>query len=93
MQAQTVTLGVRPENISLTEDPDSISATVDVSEMMGSEVHLHLNAEGRDTIVIVPTLTLGENLGKFTSGSTLRFAFGGNVAHVFSKETERNLEY
>ena len=93
VQPQTVTLGVRPENIALTEDANSVSATVDVSEMMGSEVHLHLNAEGRDTIIIVPTLTLGENVDKFTSGSALRFIFGGNVAHVFSKETERNLEY
>ncbi len=93
VQPQTVTLGVRPENISLTEDANSVPATVDVSEMMGSEVHLHLNAEGRDTIIIVPTLTLGENVDKFTSGSALRFIFGGNVAHVFSKKTERNLEY
>ena len=90
---QTVTLGVRPENISLTEAEDGVSGAVDVSEMMGSEVHLHLNAEGKDTVIIVPTITLGENAGKFTPGSTLKFTFGGNVAHVFSKETERNLEF
>ena len=70
-----------------------MSGAVDVSEMMGSEVHLHLNAEGKDTVIIVPTITLGENAGKFTPGSTLKFTFGGNVAHVFSKETERNLEF
>ena len=90
---QTVTLGVRPENISLTEAEDGVSGAVDVSEMMGSEVHLHLNAEGKDTVIIVPTITLGENAGKFTPGSTLKFTFGGNVAHVFSKETECNLEF
>ena len=90
---QTVTLGVRPENISLTETEDGVSGAVDVSEMMGSEVHLHLNAEGKDTVIIVPTITLGENAGKFTPGSTLKFTCGGNVAHVFSKETERNLEF
>ena len=90
---QTVTLGVRPENISLTEAEDGVSGAVDVSEMMGSEVHLHLNAEGKDNVIIVPTITLGENAGKFTPGSTLKFTFGGNVAHVFSKETERNLEF
>ena len=90
---QTVTLGVRPENISLTEAEDGVSGAVDVSEMMGSEVHVHLNAEGKDTVIIVPTITLGENAGKFTPGSTLKFTFGGNVAHVFSKETERNLEF
>ncbi len=90
---QTVTLGVRPENISLTDDAGSVQGKVDVSEMMGSEVHLHLNAAGRDTVIIVPTLSLGDTSGKFTAGSTLRFTFGGNVAHVFSKETEKNLEY
>ncbi len=90
---QAVTLGVRPENITLSDDGTGVPATVDVSEMMGSEVHLHLNAAGKDTVIIVPTLMLGENTGKFTSGSTLRFTFGGNVAHVFSRETELNLEY
>ncbi len=90
---QTVTLGVRPENIALTEAEDGVSGAVDVSEMMGSEVHLHLNAEGKDTVIIVPTITLGANAGKFTPGSALKFTFGGNVAHVFSKETERNLEF
>ncbi|MBQ7688354.1 MAG: sn-glycerol-3-phosphate ABC transporter ATP-binding protein UgpC [Clostridia bacterium] len=93
VEPQTITLGVRPENISLTEATNSVDAEVDVSEMMGSEVHLHLNAAGRDAIIIVPTLTLGENVDNFTPGSTLRFSFGGNVAHLFSKETERNLEF
>ena len=26
-------------------------------------------------------------------GDTVRFTFKGSVAHVFSKETEKNLEY
>ena len=90
---QKVTLGVRPENITLTEDANSVAGTVDVSEMMGSEVHLHLNAAGRDAVIIVPTMSLGENEAKYKAGSTLRFTFGGSVAHVFSRETERNLEY
>ena len=68
---QTVTLGVRPENISLTEAEDGVSGAVDVSEMMGSEVHLHLNAEGKDTVIIVPTITLGENA--VTSASCYEF--------------------
>ena len=48
-----VTLGIRPEHISLSDD--GIRAKVDVSEMMGSSVHLHLDVDGRDAVVIVPT--------------------------------------
>jgi hypothetical protein len=49
-----------------------------------------VNAKGKDVIVIVPTQDLKEN---FNIGETVRFCFAGNVAHVFSKETDRNLEY
>jgi len=83
-----VTLGVRPEHTDLVED--GVQATVDVSEMMGSSVHLHLTAEGRDVIVIVPTVELKES---FRMGDTVRFGFQGGVAHIFAKENDRNLEF
>jgi multiple sugar transport system ATP-binding protein len=57
---------------------------------MGSSVHLHVNADGKDVIIIVPTQDLKEN---FNIGQAVRFCFNGNVAHVFSKETDKNLEY
>lgn len=55
-----------------------------------SGVHLHVNAEGRDVIIIVPTADL---VGNFEMGEIVRFSFKGNVAHVFSKETGKNLEF
>ena len=58
--------------------------------MMGSSVHLHVNANGKDVIIIVPTQDLKEG---FNIGQPVRFCFNGNVAHVFSKQTEKNLEY
>ena len=85
---QDVILGVRPDHILLCED--GIKATVDVSELMGASVHLHLNANGKDVIVIVPTNGAAAN---FPMGSTVNLTFNGNVAHVFSKETEKNLEF
>ena len=88
VEPQDVTLGVRPEHTSLGNT--GIVAKVDVSEMMGSSVHLHVTAEGRDVIIIVPTLEMKGNYG---IGDTVHFNFEGNVAHVFSKETERNLEW
>ena len=83
-----MTLGVRPEHIDLADD--GVRARVDVSEMMGSSVHLHLSAGDRDMIIIVPTVDL-ENLPRM--GDEIRFSFKGNVAHVFSKEDDHNLEY
>ena len=88
VQSQDITLGVRPEHTDLADD--GVPATVDVSEMMGSSVHLHLNADGKDVIVIVPTIDMK---GSYKQGDTVYFSFKGNVAHVFSKETDKNLEF
>ena len=88
VQSQAVTLGVRPEHTNVGQS--GVKAKVDVSEMMGSSVHLHLSAEGKDVIVIVPTIDLE---GSFRQGDNVFFNFQGNVAHVFSKETEKNLEF
>ncbi len=88
VQSQKVTLGVRPEHTDLADA--GIEAKVDVSEMMGSSVHLHVSAEGRDVIIIVPTQDMK---GNYSLGDTVHFTFDGSVAHVFSKETEKNLEF
>ncbi len=88
VEPQDVTLGVRPDHIDIVDN--GIAAKVDVSEMMGSSVHLHVSAEGKDVIIIVPTI---EMKGDYAMGSALSFSFDGAVAHVFSKETERNLEW
>ena len=79
---------MRPEHTDLGES--GVDAKVDVSEMMGSSVHLHVTAEGRDVIIIVPTIDMK---GNYHMGDTVHFTFGGNVAHVFSKETDKNLEF
>ena len=84
---QEITLGVRPEHLSLKGD-EMMKGTVDVYEMMGSEIHYHVTCMGRDVIIIVPTVG-NETIGM---GQEIPFTFGGNVAHVFSKETGNNLE-
>ena len=88
VQSQAVTLGIRPDHLALA--PEGMPAAVDVSEMMGSSVHLHLNAAGRDVIVIVPTS--GAKVS-FASGQPVCLTFEGSVAHVFDPETEKNLEF
>ena len=83
VQSQEITLGVRPEHTDVNDE--GVVARVDVAEMMGSSVHLHVNAEGHDVIIIVPTVDMK---GNYEMGDTVHFSFDGKVAHVFSKETE-----
>ena len=88
VQSQDITLGVRPEHTDVSDT--GVAATVEVAEMMGSSVHLHVNADGHDVIIIVPTVDMK---GNYEMGDTVHFSFTGKVAHVFSKETDRNLEF
>ena len=76
------------------EGEQMIHGTVDVSEMMGSAVHLHLQACGRVTIIIVQTMSMqGATNSSFGIGQSIAFTFGGNVVHVFDPETGKNLEF
>ena len=95
VQPGRIVLGIRPEHIMLAgEGEQMIHGTVDVSEMMGSAVHLHLQACGRDTIIIVQTMSMqGATNSSFGIGQSIAFTFGGNVVHVFDPETGKNLEF
>ena len=57
--------------------------------MMGSEIHYHVTYEGQDVILIIPTL--GHET--VSMGKELGFTFAGSVAHMFNKETGKNLEF
>ncbi len=88
---QEITLGVRPEHISL--EDDGIEAKVDVHELMGSSIHLHVTALGQDVVMIISTMNMtGAEVSALSAGVNVKFAFPGNVCHVFDKETGVNLE-
>jgi len=60
---------------------------------MGSSVHLHVDIDGKDVIVIVSTMNMtGAEVAALKAGSTVKIGFAGNVCHVFNKETKVNLE-
>ncbi len=88
---QDVVLGVRPEHITLADD--GIDARVDVHEMMGSTVHLHVTAMGRDVVLVGSTMDMTPaQIAALANGASVKFKFHGNVCHVFNKETGINLE-
>ena len=94
VQSQEVTLGVRPEHIALTESENAVFAAVDVSEMMGSAVHIHVDACERDVVIVVPVSEeeAKEADERFRRGAPVRFTFRGSAAHLLDKETGMNLE-
>ena len=85
--AGPVTLGIRPEHIVLAKN-GGIPARVDVSEMMGSSVHLHLTAAGHDAVVIVPTLELDAIP---SLGQEIYLELHEDSIHLFDRETEKSL--
>ena len=88
VEPQEIALGVRPEHLTL-KGENLLKGTVDVSEMMGSEIHYHVSYEGQDVILIIPTLD-NETV---PMGAEIGFTFSGTVAHIFDKETGKNLEF
>ena len=96
LEPQSIKLGVRPEHIILTNDKENaIPATILVKEMMGSELHLHVQTEdGTKLIVITQTIDLSyEEKHALTNGTTVYLTFEGKVMHLFNPETQLNLIY
>ena len=80
--------GVRPVHIHLSQD--GIDAMVDVSELMGSELHLHVNSNGKDVVIVVPTTDI--DVGAVHGGpKPVKYSFRPELIHFFDKETEKNI--
>ena len=100
VQPQDIILGVRPEHICL--DPNGIEAEVNVHELMGSSIHLHVTALGQDVVLVVSTMNMtGAEIAALSMGAKVGFSFPGNCCHIFTKEvndvdrreSKKNLEF
>ncbi len=93
VDAQEIIMGIRPDHIALCEADNkaAVEATVDVTELMGSTIHMHVNISGRDAIIILPTVDLSQEMKNVKFGDKVSVTFGGNVVHMFNKETKVNL--
>ena len=89
-----VTAGVRPEQIQLAnaDEPGAISGTIDVSELMGSTVHVHASVKGYDFVLVIPTIDFDGALGRsFADGVPISFKFEPNAVHFFDKASGKNI--
>ena len=95
IRSQEIILGVRPEHTTVLFEKaeGAIECTIDVNEMMGSELHLHLSSANDDKIIVrLPTVDLTkEQRESLSYGSRMYITFPAKVMHLFDPETERSL--
>ncbi|HHU23944.1 MAG: ATP-binding cassette domain-containing protein [Bacilli bacterium] len=98
VKGQRIILGVRPDHIAIKDE--GIECKVRVSELMGASSHIHAEIIGNDYTLSKDAssndiIAIIQNNGTYKNyvGSILKFGFNGNVVHMFSKETENNLEF
>jgi len=93
--SQEIILGVRPEHTAVLFDgtENAIECTINVNEMMGSELHLHLTSKNDDRIIVrLPTVDLTkEQRASLAYGNKLYITFPAKVMQLFDPETEESL--
>ena len=78
--------GIRPQHVAVGKG--ELSGQVEVSEMLGSEVNLHVNCGGDDVVMVLQTVDLTEDV---SVGTTINFTTQPRLIQLFDKETGNNL--
>ncbi len=82
-----VVLGIRPEDIDISENSseNSIKAKIDIVELMGREVYVHMKINNNTLIAITkPSHAL-------KTGIEVYLTFNDQKIHLFNKETQENM--
>ena len=92
---EKVTLGVRPENLILCPDgtANSISAEIKVTEMMGSEIHIHASCLNDMNIILrvqIADMSDDEQL-ELINRKKFSFTLRERTVNIFDPEDGRNL--
>ena len=94
-QPTAITLGIRPEHITLCFDAqqaNKLTGKVDISEMLGSEMYLHLDVEGKRCVVKVHS---PKDLDRWAAtgeqADTVDIAFQSDQFHLFDAKTQESL--
>lgn len=96
-ESKEIILGVRPEHVSLAKKKGehTIPVEIEVNEMMGSELHLHVVTEdGTPLIVRVATMGLtAEEREHMVAGEIINITFESKVMHFFDVDTQESLTF
>ncbi len=97
IDSQEIILGVRPEHVVLADKPskETIRVILQVNEMMGNELHLHLLTDDNTPLIVrVPTMNLTDEFrNELVMGKELYITFESKVMHFFNTVTEKSLLY
>ncbi len=85
-QSAEVILGIRPENIKLSQTEGDIRGVIEYKELMGQHYALSISISGEQIIVL-------SDLGKWHVGDTVYLSFPQEKLHFFSQVTSENLGY
>ncbi|HBU11669.1 MAG TPA: ABC transporter ATP-binding protein [Clostridiales bacterium] len=96
-----VTVGIRPEHImvSNTDSPDVIESELSVSEMMGSEIYLHVDVGGghvdvqnKEAVIRIPVTDAADEYSSANTGHTsVKFRLHPGLLHLFDKTTGESI--
>jgi multiple sugar transport system ATP-binding protein len=88
-------LGIRPEHINVVtaDTPNAIKAKVDVSEMMGSEIYLHVVVGEKDVVIRVQIADMMPQAFEPGKSNYIHFEIPESMVHLFDAESENNLLY
>lgn len=87
-----IVLGLRPDALVLEQSKACPVAKIDVVEMMGTNVQLHLEYKGKNIIVVTHTKDENHRLKMdYESGSVVNFSFIPQSMYIFDSETGTNL--
>ena len=91
-EGRTVVLGIRPEDVIAADGGQqagagSMVSTVEIAELMGAEISLHVDCQGNRMVIRTePTF-------KGREGDTAILTFKNEKIHLFDKETERAIAH
>ncbi len=92
---EKVTLGIRPENLIICDDnaPNSVRAEIKVTEMMGSEIHIHGECFGSKKVIIKVQASdmTEEEQTELLKRSFVSFALRERTINLFDIDDGRNL--
>ncbi len=85
-KACDIVAGIRPQHITVGEG--ELSALIEVSEMLGTEVNLHTRSNDDEVVMVIPTVDLQTDV---SMGNTIRFTTQSRLIQLFDKQTGNNL--
>ncbi len=81
-----IMVGIRPQHISV--GSGDLTATIEVNEMLGSEVNLHARSDKDEVVMVIPTVDLKTDV---SMGATVKFSTQPKLLQLFDKASGNNL--